>query len=216
MSDQANTEVTAQGNNTQADQTTTAGETLLTGNTNPGADNVAPSEKDSQKPSETTEGQKPVIPEKYDLKLPDGALIDAKRVEEIEAYAKAQGFSNEQAQALLERENSVLVNHIQAQEKAYQEASSKWVEELRADKEFGGEVFNQNAELAKRFINRFGSQTLKTTLDQTGLGNHPELFRMVVRAAKAMSEDQLVIPPTQPANRPKSMAERFYGKSNPQ
>lgn len=185
-----------------------SGQTVLTGEVKP-AESVKP---DDARTTETPKAEKPVVPEKYDLKLPEGSLLDASRIEKIEAYAKAHGFSNEQAQAFLEEQHSLLADHIESQREAFRQKSETWVKELQADKEFGGEAFSQNAELAKRFINRFGSETLKDALDQTGLGNHPELFRMIVRASKAMSEDQLIIPGSQSGGKTRlSKAEKLYG-----
>src|SRR5688572_20896218 len=57
---------------------------------------------------EAPKEQKPVVPEKYDLKLPEGSLLEAAQMEKISAYAKEKGLSNEQAQELLERENDAV------------------------------------------------------------------------------------------------------------
>lgn len=41
-------------------------------------------------------------------------------------------------------------------------------------------------------MDKFGSPELKQYLNETGLGNHPELVRIFANIGKAMSEDGLV------------------------
>jgi hypothetical protein len=56
-------------------------------------------------PPEAKPTEAKVVPEKYDLKLPEASLLDASHVEKLTAFAKERGLSNDEAQALLEREN---------------------------------------------------------------------------------------------------------------
>lgn len=162
---------------------------------------------------EQPQGEKPAVPEKYELKLPEGSQLDAAHVEKVAAYAKERGLSNEQAQAVLERESQAVSGFIEGSQNQLKEQSTKWVEELKQDKDVGGDSFNKSAELAKRFVSRFGDDSLKDALDQTGLGNHPGLFKMIVRAAKLMSEDQLVLPNAQPSAEAKRPEDVLYGNN---
>ena len=50
----------------------------------------------------TAEGAKDAAPEKYDLKQPEGSLLSAEAVQEVEALAREAGLSNEHAQKLLD------------------------------------------------------------------------------------------------------------------
>lgn len=148
----------------------------------------------------------------YSLKLPEGSLVDAKHAEEIVAFAKAQGFSNEQAQGILNRENGAVAAHVEAQKQTLKSKSAEWVDQVMQDTEIGGTDFLKNAELAKRVTLRFGDEALVKGLNETGLGNHPSLVKMFVRIGKLMSEDQLILAPsTAPsAGSKKSVAERLY------
>ena len=146
---------------------------------------------------------------KYDLKLPDGSLLPAARVEEIVTFAKERGLSNENAQAVLERENQAVAQHVEGAKTDLKEKSVVWVKELEADKEFGGTAFKENAELSKRFLKKFADEETLDALDSTGLGNHPGLFKMMVRAAKSMAEDKF-IHPNSAAPVAKSIEDRLY------
>jgi hypothetical protein len=41
-------------------------------------------------------------------------------------------------------------------------------------------------------MQQFGTPELKAALEQTGMGNHPELVRLFAKVGKAMGEDSLV------------------------
>jgi hypothetical protein len=168
-----------------------------------------------KKPDETKPEVKPAEPkkeEKFELKLPEGSLLEPKTVEEIAAFARERGFSQEQAQAVLEREGKAVSKFVEAQKATLTEQTALWLEDAKKDKELGGEAFEKNSELAKRVVHRFGSESLRKALDETGLGNHPELVRFCVRLGKAMKEDQLIVPGPQPGPK-RSAEELFYGKS---
>ena len=47
-------------------------------------------------------------------------------------------------------------------------------------------------EFAKKAFDQFGTPELKTFLNDTGLGNHPELVRWAFRVGGALSEDGIV------------------------
>lgn len=151
-----------------------------------------------------------VVPETYDLKLPDGSPLDPATIEKTAAYAKERGLSNEEAQALIDRENETISSYVEKQHKELEEKTVQWEKTWEGDKEIGGGDFKKNAELAKRVVERFGSPELKKALNDTGLGNHPELGRLLVRIGKAMTDDQLVLPGAMPAAK-KTPAQVLYG-----
>ena len=155
---------------------------------------------------------KAAVPEKYELKLPENSTLNAASVEKIASFAKERGLSQDQAQALLEREHSAVKENADKQQESLKTAQNAWLEQAQKDTEIGGDKFKENAELSKRVVERFGSDALKKALNETGLGNHPELVRMIVRIGKAMSEDQLVLPGAG-AGEKKNMADTFYGPS---
>jgi hypothetical protein len=72
------------------------------------------------------------------------------------------------------------------------EAREHWAQEARNDREFGGESLNGNLAVAKRAMDTFGTPELAKLLNESGLGNHPEVIRVFYRAGKAISEDGFV------------------------
>lgn len=154
-------------------------------------------------PTKTPEA--PAVPEKYDLKLSEGSLLDANALEEVSKYAKELKLTQEQAQTVLAEREEAVASFVEKQK-------SVWAEQSKADKEIGGEGLAANVHLSSRVLNRFGSPELKAELDRTGYGNSPEVIRLLTRIGKAMSDDQLVTPGPQTAGKP-PIEERFYGSS---
>ena len=159
-----------------------------------------------------------IVPEKYGLKLPDGSKLDAAHIEKIAEFSKKHGFSDKEAQALLERDNetfSAYAERMKQQQKTESEAalkaaSEKWLAETKNDKEIGGEAFVKTAELTKRVLDRFGNDELKRLLNESGYGNHPEVVRFVNKVGSSMKEDQLVLAGTVATGGAKSMEKIFY------
>ena len=155
----------------------------------------------------------PVVPETYDLKLPDGSRLDPSRVEKIASLAKERKLSNEAAQEILTREHEVVEGYASAQQTAYQQQQEAWSTALKTDKELGGDNLNKKVELASRVVNRFGTEEFKKALNETGLGNHPELVRVFARVAEKLGEDNLVLPGAAPGAGPKDLRDVFYPKN---
>lgn len=151
--------------------------------------------------------QKPVVPERYDLKLPEGSPLDKAHVETTAAFAKERGLSNEQAQAILDREHQAVASHLEGV-KAMQQ---QWAEDSKNDKEIGGEGFSKNVELAKRVVDKYGSESFRKALSESGLGNHPELVRFITRIGKAFGNDHFVQAGAKPSGK-RPIEEVFYGK----
>lgn len=142
--------------------------------------------------SDAPEPAKPAVPEKYDLKLPEGSPLDPSRMEEIAALAKERGLSNEAAQELLNGEHAALDKYVSKQTEALVQKDQAWVAQLQADPDFGRDKFAENVEHAKRFLQKFGDPELMEQLEKSRLGNFPPLVKALSRAGRAMAPDQIV------------------------
>lgn len=128
-------------------------------------------------------------PEKYEFKLPEGHALDAGVQEQFEATARELNMTQDAAQKLVE----VMAPKIAAaQAAAFEKVQTEWVATAKADPELGGDKFDANLAVAKKAMDRFGSPALKTYLNETGLGNNPEMLRMMLKAGQAISEDKHV------------------------
>lgn len=139
--------------------------------------------------SESEQAKPEGAPEKYEFTAPEGREFDKTVLEKFSEVAKELNLSQENAQKVIDRLAPAM---IEKQERARQEALNQWVEGAKADKEFGGDKLNENLVVAKQALEKFGTPELKTLLNESGLGNHPELIRLMYRAGKAISEDTFV------------------------
>lgn len=137
----------------------------------------------------TTETKTSAAPEKYEFKAPEGTEYDSGILDVFAGAAKEADLTQDAAQKLIEKMAPAIAarqaDQVKAIHKEWQDASS-------ADKEFGGEKLSENLGVARKALENFGSPDLRKLLDETGLGNHPEVIRFMYRAGKAISEDKFV------------------------
>lgn len=144
-----------------------------------------------------TEGAKPDgeppkpagAPEKYEFVAPEGKQYDSKMLGTYAEAARELNLPQDAAQKMLDK----LAPAVQArQAEQLQAAREEWAAGTRADKEFGGAKLDENLATAKKALDTFGSPELRALLNESGLGNHPEVIRLFYRAGKSISEDRFV------------------------
>lgn len=148
----------------------------------------------------------PVV-EYTDFKAPEGAVIDAELSAEYKSVAKELGLTQEHAQKIADFGHRIFAKQAEAVENV----RMQWQEASKADKEYGGDAFEQNVGVANKALKQFGTPELITFLDDTGLSNHPELIRAFYRAGKAISDDTFV-GGDKTAQQPQTLAQALYGK----
>lgn len=150
--------------------------------------------QESQQQDENKEGQqgKPAVPEAYDFKAPEGSELDAKLIEHFTPLAKELGLSNEQAQKVVDLVPQLQQRIAEQQAEAWGKQVQDWAEAVKADKEIGGDNFQGSLVAVQKVMQQFGTPELKQMLEQTGMGNNPELVKLIVKVGKAMSEDQFI------------------------
>lgn len=138
-----------------------------------------------------TEGeQKPEgAPESYEFKAEEGQAFDDQVIGAFSEVAKELNLSQDAAQKVLDKMAPVIASRQAEQISAAQAA---WTESAKTDKEYGGEKLTENLAVAKQALDQFGTPELRTLLEESGLGNHPEVIRMFYRTGKAISEDRFV------------------------
>jgi hypothetical protein len=162
---------------------------------------TAPTEGTAAPAVAATDGSaavKPVgAPEKYtDFKLPDGVKLDAAEVTELQTYAKTHNLTQEQAQALVDRtvktRGDTEAALVAKQQEAVKQLATDWKAATQADKEIGGDNLTATLATAVKARDAFGSPELIRILNDSGMGNHPEVVRFFAKVGKAMGEDKFV------------------------
>lgn len=154
-------------------------------------------------------------PEAYtDFTFAEGFDAQPEQVKAFTDVARELNLSQEQAQKLV----SMQTTFAQQQADAMQEMAVKqrvaWTEATRADKEFGGAKIDESNAIGIMALNKFATPALRDYLHQTGLADHPEMFRFIYRVGKALGEDTHIQGGVTAT--PKSMAQRWYGDTMPQ
>jgi len=128
-------------------------------------------------------------PEKYELKAPEGEEFDSSFLKTYEETARELNMTNEAAQKMIDKLSPVLQQQTVERIEAIR---SEWAEASKSDKEFGGAKLNENLAVAKTALDKFGTPELKQLINDSGIGNHPELIRFFYRAGKAITPDDFV------------------------
>jgi len=123
-----------------------------------------------------------VIPETYEFNLPEGRELDNGLVEKFTPVLKELKIGQEGAQKLAE----LLVADQAAKEQTYREITEGWKQDTI--KELGSD-YQAKLGVAAKFIDRFGNDQVRQVLNDTGLGNHPEVVKMFINAGKHFSDD---------------------------
>lgn len=141
---------------------------------------------DGSKPG--AEGDKPQPPEKYELKVPEGALLLETDIKTLEQMARKAGMTNDEAQAALDEQLAI----VTAQSEAFKAAAI-------ADADYGGEKLSESQRLANSVIERFRPagharrDGFLAFINRAGASNHPEVLGFLADIGRAMSEDSGIV-----------------------
>lgn len=187
----------------------------------PGAEGAGAQPNGETKPNgqEAGEGEdKPQgqegAPEQYeDFTMPEGVAIDTETSGELKVLAKELGLPQASAQKIADLGVKLQQRWATQQSEQLKAAAVQWEADARADKELGGDKFDANLGVAKKAMETFASGEFKKLLDESGLGNHPEVIRTFHRIGKAISEDK-VLTGKAPDGAPRDPAKTLYPNQN--
>lgn len=126
-------------------------------------------------------------PAEYKLKLPEKTTLEESDVKTIETIARENNWTNDEAQAALDRHHETLL----AQSESFAAA-------LKADKEYGGDNLAKTQERAKAILDRVRpmshprAKAFRSLLEKSGYGNHVEIVSFLADLGKLTEEDGAV------------------------
>jgi hypothetical protein len=159
------------------------------------------------------------VPETYELTVPEGfEKLDADALAAATPVFKELGLSNEQANKLMpvagEFAKKIIAERDQQFLGTILEQRKAWLNDAKADKEIGGSNWDATMQDSARALDRLGfpkGSPLRSALDESGFGNHPEMIRLIARVGKAVGEDSdFVRSDANAAVKPKDDRELFY------
>ena len=147
-------------------------------------------------------------PEKYEIALPDGYTLDEATFSKAEPVLRELNLTNEQATKL-----AGVIAEVRASEaEAFVQQVQEWGKATTADPEIGGKALQETLQVGRRALATHGTPELRALLDNTGLGNHPEVVRFFARVGKTIPVEDSVVSGERSGSTGKSLAERIYGK----
>lgn len=138
---------------------------------------------------EGDQGKPEGAPEKYEFQAAEGVTFDDAVIGAFSEVAKELNLPQDAAQKVLDKMAPVLAARQGEQIAAIH---AEWVESAKTDKEFGGDKLPENLAVAKKALDQFGTPELRALLNDSGMGNNPEVIRAFYRVGKAISEDKFV------------------------
>ena len=147
----------------------------------------------------------------YEVKAPEGGVLDPTVMGELGAVAKELNLSPAAVQKLVDRVAPVWQKQAAAQLDGMRKT---WTEQSMADKEFGGNGFDANIKAVNKAYTKFTTPELRTLLEESGLNCHPEVIRHFYRLSKA-TEDGRYIKGTGNGSIPSGDIRNFYKGMNP-
>lgn len=156
-------------------------------------------------------------PEKYEMTAPEGSTFDTASFEAVEPVLRELGLTNDQAQklvngyaekivpALMERANGAVLQQAA-------DTRREWADAFAADPEIGGANKDRTIADAARAFDHYGlkkGEGIRQLLDESGLGNHPDMIRFVARVGRDLDEGSFERGAA--VSEPKTAEQKLYG-----
>ena len=175
---------------------------------------------DAEEGTGADQGDKPEVPDAYELTAPDGLSIDPSDVAAATPIFKELGLTNEQANKLMpvaaqfaqrigDQLNQQILDGVMVERKS-------WLTAAEADPEIGGAQWKGSLTTAAKALDGLGFEKgspFRVLLDESGLGNHPDMIRAWVKVGKAIGEDSKFPRSDSNPAKPKSHAQTLYPKN---
>lgn len=181
--------------------TTDAGGTQTTDQTQTGAP--------AAQTGATDEGKTPAAEAavEYKFDMPEGVELDQGDLAKFTDVAKELKLPADAAKKLVD----IAAQREVARANAFAKQVEGWGNTVKADPELGKA---ENLASAKKVIDTYGTPELRDLLNSTGMGNHPEVVRMMQKIGKAISEDTFTAGRGNGNTPPRDAASVLYGTPN--
>ena len=167
-------------------------------------DRILKADEKSLKPEELAkrkellEAKSNVIPENYEIKVPEGMTLEETTIKEFSPALKELKITQGQMQGLIDKVYAPLIKRVV--DASHQESMATWKKEIdgwkvESQKVLGsGEAGKQNLAIVGKAVMTFGGEEFRQMADDTGVGNHPAFVNFMLKVGKAISQDKFVDP----------------------
>lgn len=144
----------------------------------------------------------------YELKLPEGVILDEASVSVFKEQLVAASVPPEAAQSLLDLHTSEMAKAAtawaDAQQAAWTTTVDGWKSAIASDPDIGGAKQAETQLSIARALDEYGTPETRAAFDLTGAGWNPGIIKFVAKMAAALSEGSLraaTDPPRDPKSR---------------
>ncbi len=161
----------------------------------------------------------------YEIAVKDAegnpVALDKELVDALTPMAREMGWGNDQASKVAQFYNDTVMPKLESAFQAQlaegvQAQRTEWANEAKAsistDPVYDGKKLEDVLPVSAKAIDALGGTDFRTFLDETGLGNHPALLKVMYQVGKAMTEDGFDLSNTSAAPRPLTREEKYYPK----
>lgn len=162
-------------------------------------DTTPKTEQTGDKPAPEKAAEQPVVPEKYDLKLPKDVLVDEAMMAEFTKFGQESKWTNEQAQKVADLHLKAIGAFVNKMEAEFIGTVEGWHNEIINDKELGGPKVDTSMAQARKVMAMASTipgvkvDRLKADLDKTGMTTHPDIIRLFHYFGQFVGEDNKFI-----------------------
>lgn len=135
-------------------------------------------------------------PEAYELTAPEGFTITDEAKALADPVFRELGLSNEQANKLMpvaaQFADQVKTGIEQQMLQAVTAQRKEWLDTAKADPDIGGAKWDESMVNAGKALDAAGypaGSPFRNFLNETGLGNHPDMIKWAVSVGRLVSED---------------------------
>lgn len=164
-----------------------------------GTDDKDLTDEQKVKKAELKAQEAKAVPEKYEVKV-EGYEINQPLLETLTPIFKKHNLTQEAVQELATAYAPVIKAQIEADSQVKIAEWKKQIEGWKTEtKTQLGAEYAKELSHAYKFINKFAgskedAQSLRTLLEETGVGNHPLMAKLFINGGKAISQDSFVDP----------------------
>tara|TARA_R110000824_G_scaffold69297_4_gene178638 strand:- start:9099 stop:9749 length:651 start_codon:yes stop_codon:yes gene_type:complete len=138
-------------------------------------------------------------PDAYEaFTLPEGFALNEEFSARFAEAAKGMNLTQDQAQSLVDLQAELSSTAGTELSEGWTTLKAEWQAEAKSDKEYGGKDFDASIGSAKLALQKYGTPELNEAIELTGMGNHPEFIRLLVKVGSTLKEDTLMVEGGQP------------------
>lgn len=149
----------------------------------------------AEKPAEDDKSEDKAV-EYGDFKIAEQLQVDDETLSLAKDTFKEMGLTQEQAQKLIDLQNSLALKQdatlTKTVEAETQKLIGKWEAAVRADEELGGADLREKMKIARSAATKLGCEDALMVISEARLSNNPAILRLLYRAGMALSEGAYV------------------------